>query len=188
MAHASMGPFSTTAPKPPMITTGCFVSDLSKVMSGGAPRLNYFCDPDVSAVSVSVKLLNGDGSSEREQYVMNDGVYCRLIEHLTLDPEIMRYGDAGRWRDFQPLKITFATSSESKPSVRRSVWNSRHLEVNLPPAADVEVTIRADSDIDQLRRTAAYASSSAQLHARSAQAALSALRFHCFRQPLTGSR
>jgi hypothetical protein len=142
------------------------VSDLGKFFTEVPPSdLNYFYDPDVFGVVIRTKMLNGDERSEPEDLVYSDGTYCRIARHLELDAVTEKYGEEGDWKQFKPIVISFRTSTNPKPDISRKGWwgHCRHIEVRVPRAAELQLSLVPLFDPNLLKKTASYIASSAEL-------------------------
>ena len=127
-------------------------------------RIDYFCDPDVYGVVIRAVLLNGDATAEGS-YDYSDGTYCVIKRHLELPPLVQTYSDSKDWERFEPIELEFHTTELSRPTIRRGGFlrGCHQIEITVPEAGELEVSIVPLTTIDQLRRTATNASSSTQL-------------------------
>jgi hypothetical protein len=137
-----------------------FVSDIGKFFSRPGEHSDYYCDPDVSRVAVRTKLLNGASRPGEEQFLYEDGVYCQAAKHLQLDPVELAFGRPGEWERFRPVVISFRTTDDLTPSMHH---DSRSIEIRVPRAGHVEVSVVPLVSPSQLVRTASYAASNSQL-------------------------
>jgi hypothetical protein len=143
-----------------------YVADLGKFFERVPPtELNYFYDPDVHGVIVRVTMLNGDEQSEPENVVFTDGTYCRLVKHLELQPVTETYGEEGNWKEFKPIVISLHASSDERPHIVKKGWwqGCRHIEIGVPPAAELHLSLLPLFDINLLTKTSSFIASSADL-------------------------
>ena len=152
-----------------------FISDLSKAFETIPPdELDYFYDPDVYGVTVRAKVVNGEDRLEPEDLHYVNDTYCSLKKHLVLDPVTEHYGEAGKWETFRPIVISFRTASRRElPGMhRRGLFRGcQHIEVAVPPAAEIHLSLVPVFDPGLLTRNASAVASSTQL-TRLAQTAL----------------
>jgi hypothetical protein len=142
-----------------------YVSDLGKFFKTVPPSaLNYFYDPDVYGVVIRPTVLNGNEQEEPEEFIYVDGTYCGLSRHIELNAVTETYGNDGDWQKFKPIVITFRTTDES-PKVRHAgfLGDSRHVEVEIPPASEVHLSVVPLFNPILMRKTACHAASSAEL-------------------------
>ncbi len=142
------------------------VADLGKFFTTLPPEdLNYFYDPDVYGLVVRVTMVNGDPRAIPEDFVYVDGSYCLVSRHVTLEPIAESYGPKGEWERFRPIVMTFRTTDQRLPRLRRrGSWRgARRLELSVPPAAELHVSVVPLIDRELLRKTASHASSNFQL-------------------------
>ncbi|SAL33374.1 hypothetical protein AWB70_02212 [Caballeronia cordobensis] len=125
--------------------------------------LQYFFDPDVAAISVQVTVLNGDPDSTSQEFTYERDTFCELTPHMHLSPVRVEYGRVGRWEEFRPIELRFSISSGTHVEVTK---HGRTVRIVAPVSAELEITILPELGKDQLRQTASYAASSAQLKLR----------------------
>jgi len=140
-----------------------FIQDIHKHFRGRPTNLQYFFDPDVAEISIRVVVLNGDPDDVAHAFTFHHGAYCELVRHLRLPPVEVRYGQNGKWESFQPIEIILSASSDRHP---RIVKQGRRVTIKVPPSADMEISFLPTVADSELRRTAAYAASSAQARFR----------------------
>ncbi len=136
-----------------------FVSDLGKFFVGSGGRMDYYFDPDVRGVFVRVRMLNGAPEPEEGLLLNEDGAYCQVMKHLVLEPVELVFG-TGSWESFKPITLEFRTTSAKRPSVRGVPGR---LEILIPAAAHVDVSLVPSVTAGALVKTASYASSGTQL-------------------------
>jgi hypothetical protein len=139
------------------------VSDLGKYFVQSSGRMDYFYDPDVAGIVVTVRLLNGNATALDDQFVYANGAYCQLAKHLVLPSVNEKYGTPGRWEDFRPIELVFRTTSNAHPSISSGGFLGRTIEILVPRAGEMEVSILPAVDKEQLAKTASYASSTESL-------------------------
>jgi len=142
------------------------VADVGKFFKEIPPsQLNYFYDSDVFGVVIRAKVLNGDEQREPEDLLYSDGTYCRLVKHVELQGVTEKYGDENDWKAFKPIVISLRTSSQKKAEIARKGWwgHCRHVEVRVPPATQVQLSLVPLFDAGLLTKTASYMASSAEL-------------------------
>ena len=142
------------------------VSDLGKFFKELPPaELNYFYDPDVYGVIVRAKVVNGDERGDFEDLDYMDGTYCKIVRHITLEPVTEMYGREGDWQRFKPIVLSFHTSMKPGARVRKEGWlgHSRHIEVEVPPAAELHLSLVPLFNRNLMSKTASYLASSADL-------------------------
>ena len=173
-----------------------FVQDIHKHFRGRPTNLQYFFDPDVAEISVRVVVLNGDPDNVAHEFTARDGAYCELVKHLNLEPVQVRYGQNGKWESFRPIEIILSATSDRHP---RIVKEGRKVRIQVPPSADMEISILPVVTDAELRRTAAYSASSVQSRFRSqarfvsggspvpAMAEQKLRVFHCVKAPVATS-
>lgn len=144
-----------------------FVKDAAAMFADGGTDMNYFYDPEVSGVVIRAKVLNGRPRTSGAPQMAHEGQYCEVIPHLPLKAVRQKYGDKGDWKNFRPIVISFRTTDSVEPSIQKRglLFDCHHVEVSVPPAVDIELSIIPDVDVADLMRTASFASSSAQLDA-----------------------
>ncbi|HXM51419.1 MAG TPA: hypothetical protein VN956_26485 [Pyrinomonadaceae bacterium] len=143
------------------------VRDISKFFEVIPPEeLNYFYDPDVYGIVVRATLVNGDQQQGPQDLIYLDNTYCGIRKHLMLPPLRETYGDKDDWQNFRPIVISFRASQKSSPRIRSvGRWRrNRRLEVEVPPAGELHLSIVPIFDLGLLSKTAAAVASNAQLH------------------------
>lgn len=142
------------------------VGDLGKFFKELPPaELNYFYDPDVYGIKITVTLVNGNDEQGPQDFIYEDNTYCGLSKHLILDPMSEYYGQQGDWEKFRPIVIRFRTSAKLLPSIQkaRASRGSRRIEIEVPPAGELHVSIAPIFDASLLSKTASHLASSGQL-------------------------
>lgn len=142
------------------------VTDLGKFFKTLPPSdLDYFYDPDVYGVIIRAKMVNGDERVETEGMTYTDGTYCKLAKHLSLSPTTEIYGQKGDWRRFKPIVITFHTAGGSIAEVKKgtNLGAARHIDVFVPPAAELHLSLLPMFDPELKSKTASFVASSAEL-------------------------
>lgn len=142
-----------------------YVGDVGKFFVDGVKIREYFFDPDISGVIIRAKMLNGNANQADKNIVFHYGAYCEVKRHLDLPPVKQKYGEDGEWEGFSPITLTFKTTTSLYPSIERVgfIFDCHHIEVHIPPAADMELSIIPDLTAVQLVETASFVSSSSQL-------------------------
>lgn len=135
------------------------VADLAKFLNAYGDDLNYYYDPDVSGIVVRVKLLNGPSDPSEGKYRTAGGAYCELKPHVSVPPTVLMFG-TGSWESFRRIEIVVAVGEHGPLRVE---VGKRRIEIEVPPAGHVEISIIPHVSSAQIVRTAGYASSSAQL-------------------------
>ena len=141
------------------------VTNLAQFLGGLPPEeLNYFYDPDVYGVVMHTKVLNGDESVEPDDIVYSDGRLCLVRKHVTLPVVEESFGEIGKWRDFKPIILTFRTTRKTS-TIRKGGWlrGCRHVEIEVPPATEVHISLLPLFDPALLANSASHISSSSQL-------------------------
>jgi hypothetical protein len=141
-----------------------FVRDAGKFFLEHHGKASYFLDPDVAGVIVRAKVLNGAAERSGANFAYEDGTYCEIVSHLELPPVKLAYGARGKWEDFRPITLGFRTSGTANPRIEQKGAN--HIEVHVPPAAEIEISIIPDVSREQLGKTASFIASSKALHER----------------------
>jgi len=144
-----------------------FVKDAATMFTNGRADMNYFYDPEVSGVIIRAKVLNGRARTSGTPQMTYEGQYCEIIPHLPLKPVRQKYGNKGDWKNFRPIIISFRTTESEDPTIQRLglLFDCHHVEVSVPSAVEIELSIIPDVDVADLKRTASFVSSSAQLSA-----------------------
>jgi hypothetical protein len=142
------------------------VGDVGKFFEELPPdELNYFYDPDVYGINVTVTLVNGNDEAGPQDFIYLDNVYCGLSKHFILDPVSEAYGQQGAWEKYRPIVIRFKTTEKLLPSIQKAgnLRGARRLEVEVPQAGELHVTIAPVFNSDLLAKTASRLASSGQL-------------------------
>ncbi|WP_338828320.1 hypothetical protein [Bradyrhizobium sp. 27S5] len=188
------GLFLTNQNEPARNSHRYFVTDLTRFFTAHSLDAQYYVDPDVSEIVVTLTLFNGDPHSQQHEFTFKDGAFYELIQHLTLPSVNARFGKSGQWEKFRPIQISFATTSNLYPSLSVNSGQKR-VNVTVPAGAELELTLTPVVSNEELRKTATYASSTDQLRqARATKADDANLPFpglvqhkiraiHCVKQP-----
>ncbi|MDN3220038.1 hypothetical protein [Pseudomonas nunensis] len=158
------GVFLTKKSEPNSHAKRAFIQDVEKHFGRQPLDLNYFFDPDVAAAMIQVTVLNGDPDNTSHDFTYEQGAFCELAPHLHLKPIRVEYGRTGKWEEFRPIELKFSVSSDSQVQILKQGHTVRIL---VPVSADLMVSILPDVSEIQLRQTASYAASTAQLMLRS---------------------
>ncbi len=143
-----------------------FVRDAAELIADGEDTMNYFFDPEVAGIIIRARVFNGGPRHAEAEYLYHDGAYCEVMQHMNLTPVRQRYGTKGEWQGFKPIIITFRTTKDSaQPTIKRSgfFFDCHQVEVRVPPAFEIELSIVPDVERADLERTSYFASSSSQL-------------------------
>ena len=142
-----------------------FVRDAAELFADGRGTMNYFFDPEVTGIIVRARVLNGGPRHAGAEYLTHDGAYCEVLQHVNLTPVRQRYGRRDDWQGFKPIVITFRTTTDSRlPSIESLgfLFDCHQVEVRVPPAFEMELSIIPDVAMADLERTSCFVSSSSQ--------------------------
>lgn len=142
-----------------------FVRDAGELFADGRGTMNYFFDPEVASIIIRARVLNGGPRHTGADYSNHDGAYCEVVQHVNLAPVRQRYGKKGEWQRFKPIIITFRTTTDSRqPAIEKSgfLFDCHQVEVRVPPAFEMELSIIPDVERADLERTSYFVSSSSQ--------------------------
>jgi hypothetical protein len=143
-----------------------FITELAKYFQYHSTKAQYYWDPDVSEILIQVAMLNGDPRLSSREFVYRSGSYCELSEHLRLRTEHVRFGPEGDWEKFRPITIQFIATSSARPEISVS---GQRVQITIPPAGDVEVSLIPAIATEKIVATASYAASTMQLGKRQAR-------------------
>ncbi|MGY8684765.1 hypothetical protein Q2941_44510 [Bradyrhizobium sp. UFLA05-153] len=141
-----------------------FVTDITKFFAKHPAKPQYYLDPSINEISVQITLLNGQATALNREFMYHDGSFCELVEHFRFPAERLRFGPSGQWEKFRPLSIVFTASSGATPRV--TVSEHRRIQITVPPASDIEVSLIPVVTKSDIMSTASYAASAMQLTGR----------------------
>jgi hypothetical protein len=130
----------------------------------------------VYGIEVTVTFVNGNDQQGPQDFMYVDNTYCGLSKHLILDPISENYGEQGKWEKYRPIVIAFRTSTKLLPSIQKAriLRGSRRIDIEVPPAGELHISIAPIFDKSLLSKTASQLASSAQLNLDSKTALASA--------------
>jgi len=158
------GVFLSKKSEPSRNSRRAFIQDVQKYFARRPSQLQYYFDPDVSAVILQVTVLNGDPDSTLRDFTYERGTYCELAPHLRLKPIRVEYGHGGNWEGFRPIEFRFSVTTGPHVKVLKT---GRIIRILVPASADLEISILPDVGEANISRTASFAASTAQLMLRS---------------------